>query len=416
MSLSSELSNQMQSSNEEDAMLSEQEKHKRNNLSDKDKSSDVIEIEHLLKKCRGTPNGITDSDDEEDYVFPNLLGYDFHAIYKKDGLQFDENWQNRMLDRYMLMKLQKQQRQESAMSKRVFLEQEKRLRFIAAQPDLTGKLEQPWYEDHEALTKYILNNSLISGDSPSAPYDTLPSHSMSSSRPVSSRSNVQKSVADGYSEKDGKFRFSIRPKSSQQAYECDTKSNDPLSPRAASVKGSRVSRSKSVGNVSTERLLVERPRSSTSIPGKTRYILIKPEKDKKRVNLRNPTKLEEQLMMRRFPSHHSNVMKSLGRSIKPESPDESEDEFQDLSFREIRASPASPCPTRKSHPICDTSSETIERNASRGCPKSEHSLDNSNAWKSPFSDVYINPMDIVKRKSLQNDRRTIKINLRSINT
>lgn len=53
----------------------------------------MVEIERLLMKCRSMANGITDSDDEEDYVFPSLVGYDFHAIYKKDGLQFDENWQ-----------------------------------------------------------------------------------------------------------------------------------------------------------------------------------------------------------------------------------------------------------------------------------------------------------------------------------
>lgn len=36
-----------------------------------------------------------DSGDEDDMYVPNLLGYDFHAIYKQDGLQFDEGWQVR---------------------------------------------------------------------------------------------------------------------------------------------------------------------------------------------------------------------------------------------------------------------------------------------------------------------------------
>lgn len=148
-----------------------------------------------------------------------------------------------------------------------------------------------------------------------------------------------------------------------------------------------------------------------------RYILVKPEKEKKRTNVRNPTKLEEQLMLKRFPSQHFNVMKSLGRNNKSETPDLSDDEFQEISFNEIRASPVSPQLSRKSQLICDAGFEAVQRNSSPRCLKqSENSIDNSNSWKSPFCDAYINPMDIVKRKSLDNDRRTIEINLRSINT
>lgn len=120
-------------------------------------------------------------------------------------------------------------------------------------------------------------------------------------------------------------------------------------------------------------------------------------------------------MLQRFPSQHSNVMKSLGRSNKPESPEMSDDEFQDISFHEARPSPVSPHLTRKSHIICDASSEMAERSISPGSPKhNENTAYKSNAWKSPFSDVYINPLDIVKRKSVEIDRRTIEINLRSI--
>ena len=144
--------------------------------------------------------------------------------------------------------------------------------------------------------------------------------------------------------------------------------------------------------------------------------MIKPEKEKKVGHVSSPSKLEEQLLQKRFPSQHSTVMKSLGRVSASNLPEIHEDD--------IRIWPPADETTPERPPTANYSlmsgyrsvSDThfCDRYASSVSKPSEQYLKVSHAWKSAFSNSYINPLDIVKRKSPQDKRTTIEINLKSI--
>jgi len=84
-----------------------------------------------------------------------------------------------------------------------------------------------------------------------------------------------------------------------------------------------------------------RPRSSASIPGKTRYILLKGDPQQqststKKNNLRwrGPTKLEESLLRKRFPAQHHKIMRELARLELTTSGSEIYDDTESCNFIE----------------------------------------------------------------------------------
>ncbi|XP_077972038.1 uncharacterized protein LOC120338981 isoform X1 [Styela clava] len=384
---------------------------------------DCLNMREILDKRRIEEDG--DSDDDE-MIIPNLLEYDFHAIYKKDGLQFDEKWQDRMLERYLLLKLQKEQRQEAAMNKRIFLEQERQFRLLASQPDLLQKYNEPWYEDPDLLANYILNSNLMQGKE--TPSNHMENHDYHLYKRPMSEASIHKDSSDRWSERDRHFRFSIRDQSNANTHDrssflpkctkISTPPNNYLPP--TSFNSNTTLRTKSSCS-SFQRLATERPRSSTSIPGKTRYILIKSGKTKKPDKAPSPTKLEENLLKKRFPSQHCHVMKSLGRldELELSDYDEITKAQQCLNsrvttpvFGNRHAQTAIP-DTGGRHLQKRYKSETDAHAVTRNTPvkgfgsvldqtEPSSSVCYTNSWMSPSSNVCINPLDIVKRKSSGN--------------
>uniref|UniRef100_H2Y1J1 Uncharacterized LOC100177725 n=3 Tax=Ciona intestinalis TaxID=7719 RepID=H2Y1J1_CIOIN len=124
-----------------------------------------------LKQKKTRPKSTTDSKscDQDRYEIgseqsiPDLMEFDFQSIYKKDGLQFDESWQERMLERYQLMKLQREQRQFAAANKRIMLQNERQYKILSQRPELLYHDTCAWYEDHAVMSDYILQSHLFTG-------------------------------------------------------------------------------------------------------------------------------------------------------------------------------------------------------------------------------------------------------------
>ncbi|CAK8689652.1 unnamed protein product [Clavelina lepadiformis] len=121
----------------------------------------------LLNKQKSHSATNMNNEDVYDYdenKMPDLFDFDFQAIYKNDGLQFDEKWQERMLDRYLLLKLQRDQRRVASANKRDKLIRERQYKIFSHNPELAYHDAYAWYEDHNRWADYILKSPLLTGN------------------------------------------------------------------------------------------------------------------------------------------------------------------------------------------------------------------------------------------------------------
>nr|XP_019923445.2 uncharacterized protein LOC105329771 isoform X14 [Crassostrea gigas] len=211
-------------------------------------------------------------------------------LYKNDGNAFEENWQEREIERHMLLRMQKALRSKSAAQKRQVWEEqleEKRQKLQQRDRDTQSALGfHPRSENSFfALTQVERANTSMSYMPPlntAKPTVQLPT------RPKTAAANLQKQQIEKTALKVEKpFRYKIlqggsetqlsRPPSRQQ-------SEPSISPRMIDPRNPNSLR----------------PPSTKSIPSKcTRYILVS--KQKQRTALPLPTPLEEQLLAERFP-------------------------------------------------------------------------------------------------------------------
>nr|CAB3261942.1 uncharacterized protein LOC100177725 [Phallusia mammillata] len=325
-----------------------------------------------------------DENDDPDRSKADVLDYDLHAIYKKDGLRFDECWQERMLERYQLMKLQREQRHYAAASKRTMLEHDRKYKILSHKPELMYHDTFAWYEDHARFAEHVMNSPLLTGDADrvettdgfvakqlDGPVSAISTNRSNLAPPAARppsiaetllRSASRQDLATPQSEKPDltkKYRFSFRRTSDGDQ---SSTVESPARPSTAESRGivtpmpSPVPAATpiSVANLrqassakSMRKFLVERPRSSTSIPGKTRYVLIKsdPPHFTKTTRTPSPTKLEEDLLKQRFPSQHHQLMRSLGRLESSEDKwysDTKSSDDDDQQSRSARYSAVSP--------------------------------------------------------------------------
>eukprot|EP00105_Crassostrea_gigas_P039297 XP_019923445.1 PREDICTED: uncharacterized protein LOC105329771 isoform X14 [Crassostrea gigas] len=211
-------------------------------------------------------------------------------LYKKDGNNFEENWQEREIERHMLLRMQKALRSKSAAQKRQVWEEqleEKRQKLQQRDRDTQSALGfHPRSENSFfALTQVERANTSMSYMPPlntAKPTVQLPT------RPKTAAANLQKQQIEKTALKVEKpFRYKIRQGGSETQLSrppSRQQSEPSISPRMIDPRNPNSLR----------------PPSTKSIPSKcTRYILVS--KQKQRTGLPLPTPLEEQLLAERFP-------------------------------------------------------------------------------------------------------------------
>lgn len=211
-------------------------------------------------------------------------------LYKNDGNNFEENWQEREIERHMLLRMQKALRSKSAAQKRQVWEEqleEKRQKLQQRDRDTQSALGfHPRSENSFfALTQVERANTSMSYMPPlntATPTVQLPR------RPKTAAANLQKQQIEKTALKVEKpFRYKIRQGGSETQLSrppSRQQSEPSISPRMIDPRNPNSLR----------------PPSTKSIPSKcTRYILVSKQKQKSALPL--PTPLEEQLLAERFP-------------------------------------------------------------------------------------------------------------------
>ncbi|XP_019645912.1 PREDICTED: uncharacterized protein LOC109486518 [Branchiostoma belcheri] len=224
---------------------------------------------------------------------------DYRELPKNDGLKFDDHWQDRAIERYQLLKLQKQQRMEAAKERRAVLElrQWHKRRSLLGHHDCHGEGFDGGYASKSDSSLHILPRpqttatsvdpacfSRLSGD---VRADT----SQVSPPPPQPRKPVHK---EGLG-LERPFRISMRPQSGksyvrrEDVFETENRS-------------------------SSEPLLIRRPRSSKSIPSKCNRFVLLSTGNTPDVPKPEPTPLEARLLAQRFPHAQQRTLVSQPRT------------------------------------------------------------------------------------------------------
>ncbi|KAI8511694.1 hypothetical protein Bbelb_107940 [Branchiostoma belcheri] len=224
---------------------------------------------------------------------------DYRELPKNDGLKFDDHWQDRAIERYQLLKLQKQQRMEAAKERRAVLElrQWHKRRSLLGHHDCHGEGFDGGYVSKSDSSLHILPRpqttatsvdpacfSRLSGD---VRQDT----SQVSPPPQQPRKPVHK---EGLG-LERPFRISMRPQSGksyvrrEDVFETENRS-------------------------SSEPLLIRRPRSSKSIPSKCNRFVLLSTGNTPDVPKPEPTPLEARLLAQRFPHAQQRTLVSQPRT------------------------------------------------------------------------------------------------------
>nr|XP_022297793.1 uncharacterized protein LOC111107104 isoform X3 [Crassostrea virginica] len=218
-------------------------------------------------------------------------------LYRNDGNNFEENWQEREIERHMLLRMQKALRSKSAAQKRQVWEEqlEEKRQKLQRESDTQSALgfnlrpESSFF----ALTQVERANTSMSYMPPlstAKPTVQLPK------RPKTAAANLQRQQTEKTALKVEKpFRYKIRQggSESQLSRPPSRQASEPsISPRMVDPRNPNSLR----------------PPSTKSIPSKcTRYILVSKQKQKPGLPL--PTPLEEQLLAERFPSMGERVFR-----------------------------------------------------------------------------------------------------------
>ncbi|XP_019923445.3 uncharacterized protein [Magallana gigas] len=211
-------------------------------------------------------------------------------LYKNDGNAFEENWQEREIERHMLLRMQKALRSKSAAQKRQVWEEqleEKRQKLQQRDRDTQSALGfHPRSENSFFALKQVERANTSMSYMP--PLNTAKPTVQLPTRPKTAAANLQKQQIEKTALKVEKpFRYKIRQGGSETQLSrppSRQQSEPSISPRMIDPRNPNSLR----------------PPSTKSIPSKcTRYILVS--KQKQRTALPLPTPLEEQLLAERFP-------------------------------------------------------------------------------------------------------------------
>eukprot|EP00058_Branchiostoma_floridae_P021074 XP_002606564.1 hypothetical protein BRAFLDRAFT_131977 [Branchiostoma floridae] len=209
---------------------------------------------------------------------------DYRELPKNDGLKFDDHWQDRAIERYQLLKLQKQQRMEAAKERRAVLElrQWHKRRSLLGHHDCHGEGVDGGYVSKSDSSLHILPRPQTAA----ASMDPV-SRLSGEIRPDVSQVSPPTQQPRRPVHKEGlglerPFRISMRPQSGKSY----VRKEDVFETENRST---------------SEPLLIRRPRSSKSIPSKcNRFVLLStgntPDTPKP-----EPTPLEARLLAQRFP-------------------------------------------------------------------------------------------------------------------
>ncbi|XP_078595948.1 uncharacterized protein LOC144873010 [Branchiostoma floridae x Branchiostoma japonicum] len=209
---------------------------------------------------------------------------DYRELPKNDGLKFDDHWQDRAIERYQLLKLQKQQRMEAAKERRAVLElrQWHKRRSLLGHHDCHGEGVDGGYVSKSDSSLHILPRPQTAA----ASMDPV-SRLSGEIRPDVSQVSPPTQQPRRPVHKEGlglerPFRISMRPQSGKSY----VRKEDVFETENRSA---------------SEPLLIRRPRSSKSIPSKcNRFVLLStgntPDAPKP-----EPTPLEARLLAQRFP-------------------------------------------------------------------------------------------------------------------
>ncbi|KAK3103622.1 hypothetical protein FSP39_020599 [Pinctada imbricata] len=228
-----------------------------------------------------------------------------HLLHKNDGTEFEYNWQERIIERHMLLRMQKILRSRSAAMRRKAWEEqleEKRQKLYQGSKEADSQSAVAMTTRSDSCM-YVLNQVERANTFLTAP---VPSESRQSvrlpRRPKTAAANLQRQQLEKEVLKTEKpFRHKITQRlSSQQSSRTFSQSRDSelqIDPRILDPRNP----------------YSLRPHTSKSIPSKcTRYVLISKPKHKSSVPL--PTPLEEHLLAERFPhqgmkvyQHHTDL-------------------------------------------------------------------------------------------------------------
>ncbi|KAL4225907.1 hypothetical protein ACF0H5_013895 [Mactra antiquata] len=242
-------------------------------------------FEEALKKYQNLPGT------------PSVVTAD--TLYKNDGLNFEDNWQERVIERHILLRMQKEIRAQSAAQRRQAFEMIQKDRhssklFPSRCDSAIGGLtdrESSINTTQRATTSMSLPISIGYGTAP----PPTPGERPKTANPVLEK---QKSTKNDLSQ--------------EKAYRYR------LNRSVSNVTTSRPASSKSISSVNDfsphwidpRNPDAWRPKSSRSIPSKcNRYILVNKPKDKNQKPI--PSPLEEQLLIERFPRLGSKVVQAV---------------------------------------------------------------------------------------------------------
>ncbi|XP_064632315.1 uncharacterized protein LOC135490771 isoform X2 [Lineus longissimus] len=231
---------------------------------------------------------------EELFTKYKQAGISLDKLYKNDGTNFEDNWQERMIERHMLMKMQKEYRAQSAAHRRHLLEmrQKQKRKQLLGHRECDG--ESGYFTRSEAslsLGHVERANSVPVGYGrhhlPSTPVPPPPSRPQTQQEiRVRSAFAAQKDQQKAELNSEMPFRLKMQRQSSEEAnLRLQKKSSTHIDPRLFDPRNP---------------FNVLRPVSSKSIPSKcSHYVLVShPKTGSSKVV---PSPLEEQLIQDRFP-------------------------------------------------------------------------------------------------------------------
>ncbi|XP_048253112.1 uncharacterized protein LOC124133882 isoform X3 [Haliotis rufescens] len=218
-------------------------------------------------------------------------------LYRNDGVTFDENWQDRAIERHMLLRMQKELRQYNAAQKRHLLEQRQRERqtSLFGHSDCrlnTGTAPRPGSSAY-AVQQLERANTTMPLRSATAASSLIPQRPRPQTAHFGALKRQQQPKQSDRSDLavETPFRFRLSPMpptalsrawserkdTPDSQRKVDPQMLDPRNPHAI------------------------RPKSSRSIPSKcSRYILVSRPKDQNQPPI--PSPMEEQLLFERFPN------------------------------------------------------------------------------------------------------------------
>ncbi|CAH1265289.1 WDR87 [Branchiostoma lanceolatum] len=210
---------------------------------------------------------------------------DYRELPRNDGLKFDDNWQDRAIERYQLLKLQKQQRMEAAKERRAVLElrQWHKRRSLLGHHDCHGEE----FEGHGYVSKSDSSLHILPRPQTAAAFMDPISRMSGEVRPDVSQVAPPTQQPRKPVHKEGlglerPFRISMRPQSGKSY----VRKEDVFETENRSA---------------SEPLLIRRPRSSKSIPSKCNRFVLLSTGNTPDVPKPEPTPLEARLLAQRFP-------------------------------------------------------------------------------------------------------------------